>query len=233
MSLETILATAKAFGDETRLGIYRFLTTRRYPVSVVDVAEQFSLHPNAARAHLVKLEQAGLATSSPDRGRGGGRPRRVYSAATIGMAPIFEPAIFKATTGLLLEVVATRADLDAAAVEAIAQDWGVQYAGNWEQEGAVEAMTADYILPGLVRTLETWGFVADLDEEQGVTISRCPLDDLAERHPDGICPLVHGVLQGMLLAVRPDGALGWTRGARGASGRRCSVQLALKDPRGS
>lgn len=230
MALDTILATSKALGDETRLGVYRYLTTRAGAVGVADVAEHFALHPNAARAHLARLEQAGLARSSTVRVPGGGRPRRVYEAATTGLAPVFEQAVYKALARLLLDLLARRTGLEAAEVEGFGEQWGREYAAGWEQEGSVEAMTPDYVLAGLVRTLETWGFAAERDGDDAVRITRCPLDDLAEARPDWTCPLVHGVLQGMLGAVCPDTAFSWTRGARSGTGRRCRVDIALKQP---
>ena len=47
--------------DGTRYRIYRSIVERPgAEVTVADVAEQFGLHPNVARMHLGKLEQAGL-----------------------------------------------------------------------------------------------------------------------------------------------------------------------------
>ena len=49
-------------------------------MSVSDLARIFSLHPNAIRQHLARLEQAGLVISRPHREGAAGRPRRVYQA---------------------------------------------------------------------------------------------------------------------------------------------------------
>ena len=222
MSLDTILKTSKALADETRLAIYRHLTTRRGPVGVVDVAASFSLHPNAARAHLAKLEAAGLATSAPERIGGSGRPRRVWRVAASGLAPVFEPAVFKAVAGLLLDLVDEQTSLTAAQILAYGRRWGRGYASRFSQDGSVEALCADYVLTGLVRTLVTWGFTASRQGEREVLVDRCPLADLSERHEERVCPLIHGVLQGMLEAVRPELEFDW---ARGAGGEGCEIQL--------
>ena len=206
MPLETILKTSKALCDETRLGIFRFLTTRRGPVSVSEVARQFSLHPNAARSHLAKLEDAGLASSSRARDSSSGRPPRIYRAEVRGMVPIFEPAAFKALSVLLLDLIEELPGLGPERVEAFGRRWGRSYAARWSQEGSVEEMSPSYIMAGLVRTMETWGFVASLKEEPKpeVQVLRCPYQELARSHPRTVCPLVHGVLDGMLGVVRPD-----------------------------
>ncbi len=47
--------------DETRYRIYRSIAEQPHDVvTVAEVAQQFGLHPNVARMHLGKLEQAGL-----------------------------------------------------------------------------------------------------------------------------------------------------------------------------
>ena len=207
----SLIRASKAFADETRLGIYRHLTTRRSPVGVLDVAEAFTLHPNAARAHLAKLEAAGLATSRPERVGTHGRPRRVWRATSAGMAPVFEPALFKALSVLLLDLVAEQPGLGEAEVDAFGRRWGGSYAARFSQEGSVETLNADYVLTGLVRTLGTWGFTAKRSGESEVRVSRCPLMALGEHHDARVCPLIHGVLQGMLTAVRPELELAWTR----------------------
>ena len=53
---------------------------RHAVVTVAEVAERFGLHPNVARMHLTKLEQAGLLLDRDcARAKGGGRPARLYS----------------------------------------------------------------------------------------------------------------------------------------------------------
>ena len=61
--------------DDTRYRIYRSIAERPgEDVTVADIAEQFGLHPNVARMHLAKLEQAGfLATASAARPGAAGR----------------------------------------------------------------------------------------------------------------------------------------------------------------
>jgi predicted ArsR family transcriptional regulator len=66
--------------DETRYRIYRSIAEQPHDVvTVAEVALQFGLHPNVARMHLGKLEQAGLLATSLRKTRGGGRPARLYT----------------------------------------------------------------------------------------------------------------------------------------------------------
>ncbi len=231
MGLEKILAMSKALGDETRLGIYRYLTTRNHAVPVSEVAQAFSLHPNAARAHLARLEQAGLASSALDRDSGSGRPPRLYRATARGLAPIFEPAAYRAVLALLLELLAEEGLAQAGRMHAFGQRWGEGYAGRWARDGKVEEMGPEFVAAGLLRTLEGWGFAAQVaaDDPLCLDLRRCPFEDLAQRFPETLCPLVEGVLDGMLGAVRRDLSIVRRCGPGGAQGVCCRLAIV---PRG-
>ncbi|MBM4319671.1 MAG: helix-turn-helix domain-containing protein [Deltaproteobacteria bacterium] len=207
--LDKILKMSKTLGDETRLAIYRFLTTRRQPVTVAEVAQQFSLHPNAARGHLTRLEEAGLAVSYPDHAAATGRPPRLYRPAAAGMSPIFEPSAYRALSMMLLELCSGLPGMDAARLAEFGRQWGGRHASRYPLQGQVEQLDPDYILAGLVRTLESWGFSAELapaspGQPAAVLVRRCAFADQLALHRERICPLIHGVLDGMLAAIRPD-----------------------------
>ena len=78
--------------DDTRYSIYRAVA--EHPgadVTVVDVAEQFGLHPNVARMHLSKLEQAGFLVTDFRRTSGGGRPAKLYRLSEMVVTFGFPP----------------------------------------------------------------------------------------------------------------------------------------------
>ena len=83
-----VFETARALGEETRFRIYRQLCLSSEPSSVSELAGDFSLHPNAVRQHLARLEHAGLVVSRSHREGGAGRPRRLYNASPepVGLA---------------------------------------------------------------------------------------------------------------------------------------------------
>lgn len=65
----------RALGDRTRYAIFETLRDAAGPLTVAQLAAQFTLHPNAIRLHLGKLRDASLVieeTAAP-RGRGGRR----------------------------------------------------------------------------------------------------------------------------------------------------------------
>lgn len=83
--------TARALGSGTRASIYQWLSELGEPRTVADVAEQFNLHPNVARAHLEKLAELRLAIVDQRKHPGGGRPAKTYEAAEPPAGPA-EPA---------------------------------------------------------------------------------------------------------------------------------------------
>lgn len=80
--------TARALGTGTRASIYKRLVELGEPRTVADIADEFNLHPNVARAHLEKLAELGLATVGQRKHPGGGRPAKLYEAAD----PLATPA---------------------------------------------------------------------------------------------------------------------------------------------
>lgn len=73
--------TARALGTGTRASIYQALREAGDARTVAEVADEFSLHPNVARAHLEKLAELGLATVGQRKHPKGGRPAKLYAAA--------------------------------------------------------------------------------------------------------------------------------------------------------
>ena len=65
-TFQRVFETARALGEETRFRIYRQLSLSPDPSSVSQLAEVFSLHPNAILHHLPRLEQAGIVERTRD-----------------------------------------------------------------------------------------------------------------------------------------------------------------------
>lgn len=68
--------TAKVLSLPTRAAILSFLL-RSGPKTVKEIADEFKIHPNVARAHLDLMLEAGFLASDTRR-RSKGRPAKVY-----------------------------------------------------------------------------------------------------------------------------------------------------------
>lgn len=110
--------TARALGTGTRASIYQRLGEHGDPRTVADVADEFNLHPNVARAHLEKLAELGLVTVGQRKHPGGGRPAKLYEAIdppatateAAGPASVDDP-----TVSLLVRLLAELAERSATA----------------------------------------------------------------------------------------------------------------------
>ena len=61
--MENTLKITSTLADPTRLSIYQYMVQYQKDVSVQDIANHFHIHPNVARPHLSKLEEATVITS--------------------------------------------------------------------------------------------------------------------------------------------------------------------------
>lgn len=73
---ESATRTAKVLSLPTRGKIMSYLL-RTGPKTVKEVADEFAIHPNVARAHLDLMAEAGF-LSTETRRRSKGRPAKVY-----------------------------------------------------------------------------------------------------------------------------------------------------------
>lgn len=69
---------ARALGDPTRHGIFRYIADAERPVGVAELTTWFGLNHNAIRQHLAKLLDAGLVVETTVPNGGPGRPRLLY-----------------------------------------------------------------------------------------------------------------------------------------------------------
>jgi predicted ArsR family transcriptional regulator len=189
--------------DDTRYHIYRWIAERPgTDVTVADVAADFGLHPNVARMHLAKLEQAGFLHTGFRRAAGGGRPAKLYRLSDKVVTFGFPPRRYELLSRLALDALSaggTREDALRVCREA----------------GAAEgrrALAGDSALP---RDREAAsGLVAQITEEQGllpevawrdgslsVVVNNCSFRELSGADPDLVCAMHRAFLEGIIQVV--------------------------------
>jgi predicted ArsR family transcriptional regulator len=185
------LAVHKALGDETRLAIYRELSTTTYPLAVTELAERLGLHPNTVRPHLERLRDAGIvAVEAVHRGTPG-RPQHRYSLAPGAPSPGLEPDAATLLAGLLAALVER---VGGAAPDAVAtgRAWG---------EGTVARVGPARAADALVAEMGRLGFEPAPEpvvDGTHVAFLRCPLKELAEAYPELVCSLHQGLCEGVV-----------------------------------
>jgi len=194
------LAVLKALGDNTRYAIYLELARSSRPLATAEIAETLGLHPNTVRPHLERMRDVGLLDVETDARGTVGRPQHRYSVASDAPTLGLEPATFRVLSRMLVGLAATAGLGSGEAVEA------------GREQGGLDALEADVsangdrqaCLTALVARLDALGFdpaVVDDDGEATVAFAHCPFRELAERHPDVVCGLHRGLVEGFVDAL--------------------------------
>jgi predicted ArsR family transcriptional regulator len=197
MALVPRLDLLKALGDNTRYAIYLELARSSRPLATADVAETLGLHPNTVRPHLERMRDVGLLDVTTESGGGVGRPQNLYSLSPDAPSLGLEPSAFPMLTRLLLRLAET-----AGASGDDAADIG-------REQGRADARRQDEAascLEALVSWLANMGFDPAVDgsddgETAVVAFAHCPFRDLAEAHPELVCSLHRGMVEGLVEAV--------------------------------
>lgn len=200
------LALLKALGDNTRYAIYLELARSPAPRSTAEVAESLELHPNTVRPHLERMREVGLlAVETASRG-GVGRPQHLYSlepeAPSLGLEPAPMPLLAR-----LLAQVAALVGVEGEEAAVVGREQGRRSAPPAtsaptavavDEEGGLSAC-----VDGLVADLARLGFdpaVAGDGESTTVAFTHCPFAELAQAHPEIVCQLHRGMVEGFVEA---------------------------------
>jgi predicted ArsR family transcriptional regulator len=187
----------KALGDNTRYAIYLELVRSPKPLSTSDVAETLDLHPNTVRPHLERMRDVGLLEVSTEERTGVGRPQNLYSLSDTAPSLGLEPPTFPMLARLLVRM--------AEAAGATAED-AVEAGREQGQHDAVPYTRAASCLEALVDRLDGLGFDPAVDgtddgETAVIAFAHCPFRELAEAHPDLVCSLHRGLVEGFVTAM--------------------------------
>ena len=187
----------KTLGDNTRYAIYLELARSSKPLATADIADSLGLHPNTVRPHLERMRDVGLLEVGTHVATGVGRPHHVYwlaaDAPTLGLEP---PAFPLLARMLVLLAKATGAGGDDAAEVGRAQ--GVADAADFA--GAPSCLEA------LITQLDVLGFDPVVDgtddgETAVIAFTHCPFRELAEAHPELVCSLHRGMVEGFVATM--------------------------------
>jgi predicted ArsR family transcriptional regulator len=187
------LAILKALGDNTRYAIYLELARSPSPRSTAEVAETLGLHANTVRPHLERMRDVGLLAVAADARGTVGRPQHRYSLAADAPSLGLEPPAFP----LLARMLA-----NAAAAAGVAAPDAVDASREQGRALAAERRTTPCV-SALVAALDDLGFdpaVGGDDEAATIVFTHCPYRELAEAHPDLVCNLHRGLIEGFVAA---------------------------------
>jgi predicted ArsR family transcriptional regulator len=202
----------KALGDNTRYAIYLELARSPRPRSTAEVAETLDLHPNTVRPHLERMRDVGLLQVEAEARGAVGRPHHRYSLAPDAPAIGLEPPAMPLLARLLVEVAAAAGAGREEAAE-IGRIQGREAAERLRvglaalepttgiDGGTDEDDPASSCIAALVAELDHLGYDPELaTDDAGVTVAfaHCPFAGLAEKHPEIVCHLHRGMVEGFV-----------------------------------
>jgi predicted ArsR family transcriptional regulator len=222
METQARLAVLKALGDNTRYAIYLELARAASPRSTQEVSDVLGLHPNTVRPHLERMRDVGLLDVEVDARGSVGRPQHRYSVAADAPSLGLEPAAFPLLARLL------------AGAAAGAGVGGEDAAAASREQGRAMAVRSDRGRGGpacasaLTSALDELGFdpaVATSDELATIAFTHCPYRELAELHPELVCHLHRGLVEGF---VEEHGGAGVEQFSTIVDREPCQVVLSLE-----
>lgn len=184
------LAILKALGDNTRYAVYLELARASSPRSTAQIAATLGLHPNTVRPHLERMRDVGLLSIEAEVNGGVGRPQHLYSLAADAPSLGLEPPSFPMMARMLLALAAA----SGAGPEEAAQAGRVQGREDaivWSGRSCLDAVEQQMIAVGFDPAVVPEGDVAT------VAFTHCPFRELAEQHPDLVCSLHRGLVEGL------------------------------------
>jgi predicted ArsR family transcriptional regulator len=191
------LDVLKTLGDNTRYAIYLELARSARPLATAEVAEALELHPNTVRPHLERMREVGLVEVRTGVPTGVGRPQHLYSIAAEAPSLGLEPPTYPMLAAMLVQLAErTGASGDDAVV--VGREQGRRDAAGY---GA-----APSCLEALVDRLDVLGFDPAVDgdaagETAVIAFAHCPFRELAEAHPELVCALHRGLVEGFVAGM--------------------------------
>ena len=205
LSPEETLDITGALGDPTRYAIYRALVDAAGdPVTVSQVARDFSLHPNVARMHLQKLVDVGLVVADTRRSRGGGRPARIYSLSSRVASLQFPPRDYQLLASLALDVISSLTAENPELLDRVGSELGKEEGRRALKREGLDPTRHDLstLLQSLTRTAAALGLYPRIEEHSDGSVAfevrNCVFRELSSQHPNLVCRLHTAMLQGLV-----------------------------------
>jgi predicted ArsR family transcriptional regulator len=217
------LDVLKALGDNTRYAIYLELARSPLPLATAEVADALDLHVNTVRPHLERMRDVGLLAVDTETRGTVGRPQHRWSVSPDAPSLGLEPSPWPTLARTLLAAAAA-GGLDPADLADAGRRQGRADAAQWPSDSEC--------LDGLVVEQARLGFdPATLEEPDRATVAfaHCPFRDLALEHPQLVCALHGGLVEGFV-AAWPDCSVERFHALVDRSPCQVDLVLAATDP---
>lgn len=183
---------ARALGDPTRHGVFRYVADAGAPVDVAELTSHFGLNHNAIRQHLAKLVEAKLVVESAAAPSGRGRPRLLYALDPSAESRWGVTGPYERLAMLLAEVVRSGDTPEEVGHRAgLRLRLGHRAVSNVPSQAFAEVVSRQGFDPVVVQR----------GDNIEVTLQTCPFASAVLTDPDTVCELHLGMARGVAEAV--------------------------------
>ena len=195
------------------------LLARPAGATIAELTAELGGHPNSVRLHLDALTQVGshgrngeslaFVEAAPDRPSGRGRPATRYRATVAARSvPAEDPAAtdYRGLVSAFAEHLAADSADPSATARSIGRGWGRRLMTDpADASAASAASTATSPRREVVDLLARLGFSPEPHPELPATerLTTCPLLDVALAHPQVVCQVHRGLVEGALESRDP------------------------------
>jgi predicted ArsR family transcriptional regulator len=185
--MTTLQEQARALGDPTRHGIFRYVADAGRPVGVAELTSHFGLNHNAIRQHLAKLLDAEMVIEATLQGAGPGRPRLVYEIHPAAESRWGVIGPYERLSLFLAEIIRTG-------------DMPVDVGRRAGQNLQTATSSPEDVIANMTDTMARLGFAPDIrrrGKRFDIVLETCPFASTALADPDIVCSLHLGVAEGL------------------------------------
>lgn len=209
--MEQTLRITNVLSDPTRYYIYQYIADKHQEVTVQEIAENFTIHPNVARLHLSKLEDVDMIVSETKKTGKGGRPSRLYRLSDEVIQLNFPYRDYQLLSTIALESLISLGEPGRAALYATGKRFGEKLTEQEIQRlpNTGESLSFEQKLNLLKNAASLSGFnpeftVNEEDAKIYFQIFNCPFKEIAADHSDSVCNMHTEFLKGMFSALFKD-----------------------------
>lgn len=184
----TLQLQARALGDPTRHGIFRYVADSDDPVGVAELTDHFGLNHNAIRQHLAKLVDAELVVESRVSSGGPGRPRLMYLVDPNAESRWGVTGPYERLSILLTEIIRNHES-----PAEVGRRAGARYRSG-------DAVDPDDVIAEIDLAMAREGFEPDVrrvGDRVEIVLQNCPFAQTAHVDPHTICSLHRGIAEGV------------------------------------
>lgn len=192
-----------ALADPTRFSIYQYVAYSKNPITVQEVADHFSIHPNVARLHLTKLEDVHLLKAVSDKSGKGGRPSRLYSLSDQVVSLQFPPRDYQLLADIAIESLLSLGEAGEKALINMGYRMGTEMAKRAVAQSSLNVQNAslEEKMNHIHRLVVAQGLKPEIEVfEDGCLrfrVQNCTFSESAKKYPDSICKMHNALLKGI------------------------------------